>query len=109
MIPTINKPTRVTLKTATAIDHIFKNFFTDTVFKTAIFKRNISDHFPICLMISSSMKQTNDTKTTVIFNRVVHTESIKLFKQKSYETSWNDIEASQNPDEVLKKVFEYVF
>ena len=53
MIPTINKPTRVTQKTTTAIDHILTNSFTDTVFKTAIFKSNISDHFPICFMIPS--------------------------------------------------------
>ena len=53
MIPTINKPTRVTRKTTTAIDHILTNSFTDTVFKTAIFKSNISDHFPICFMIPS--------------------------------------------------------
>ena len=52
MIPTINKPTRVTRKTTTAIDHILTNSFTDTVFKTAIFKSDISDHFPICFIIA---------------------------------------------------------
>ena len=62
MIPTINKPTRVTQKTTTAIDHILTNSFTDTVFKTAIFKSDISDHFPICFIIPSSMKQTNNKK-----------------------------------------------
>ena len=49
MIPIINKPTRVTKKTATAIDHIITNCFVDTNFKTAIFKSDISDHFPICV------------------------------------------------------------
>ena len=88
MIPTINKPTRVTRKTTTAIDHILTNSFTDTVFKTAIFKSDISDHFPICFIIPSSMKQTNNTKNTVIFKRVFDTESIELFKQKLYETNW---------------------
>ena len=53
MISTINKTTTVTRKTAPAIDHILTNSFTDTVFKTAIFKSNISDHFPICFMIPS--------------------------------------------------------
>ena len=41
-IPTINKPTRVTRKTTTAIDHILANSFTDSVFKTAVFKSDIS-------------------------------------------------------------------
>ena len=49
MILTINKPTRVTRKTTAVIDHILTNSFTDTVFKTAIFKSGISDHFPICV------------------------------------------------------------
>ena len=49
IIPIINKPTRVTKKTATAIDHIITNCFVDTNFKTAIFKSDISDHFPICV------------------------------------------------------------
>ena len=37
MIPTSNKPTRVTRKTATASDHILTNCFTETVFKTVNF------------------------------------------------------------------------
>ena len=48
------------------------------------------------------MKQTNNTKNIVIIKRVFDTESIKLFKQKLYETSWDDTEASQNPDEAYK-------
>ena len=102
MIPTINKPTSVTQKATTTIDHILTSSFTDTVFKTAIFKSDTSDHFPICFMISSSMKQTNNTKNTVLFKRVFDTELIELFKDKSHESSWDGIEASQNPDEAYK-------
>ena len=49
LIPTINKPTRVTMKTATTIDHILTNSFVDTDFKS-VFKTDISDHFPVCLL-----------------------------------------------------------
>ena len=38
MIPNINKPTRVTKKTATAVDHIITNSFVENTFKTAIIK-----------------------------------------------------------------------
>ena len=62
MIPKINKPTRVTRKMTTAIDRILTNVFPDTVFKSAIFKSDISDLFPICFIIPSSMKQTSNTK-----------------------------------------------
>ena len=53
MIPTINKPTRVTRKTAMGIDHILTNCVTETVLKTAIFKSYIFDHFPICFLAPS--------------------------------------------------------
>ena len=49
MIPTINKPTRVTASTATAIDHIIANVMLDINFKTGILKRYISDHFATIL------------------------------------------------------------
>ena len=51
LIPTISKPKRVTMKTATAIDHILTNSIVDTNFKSAIFKTDISDDFPICLFL----------------------------------------------------------
>ena len=46
MIPTINKPTRVTRQSAIAIDHILTNCFVNFNCKTTIFKTDISDHFP---------------------------------------------------------------
>ena len=66
MTPTINKPTRVTRKTGTAIDHILTNCFTETVFKTTIFKSDISDHFPICFLVPSSSTQ-RENKTIFIY------------------------------------------
>ena len=48
MIPTINKPARVTRHAATAIDHVFTNTIMGNIEnKTAIVKTDISDHFPI--------------------------------------------------------------
>ena len=48
MIPTINKPTRVTRHTATAIDHVFTNTIMDNIeIKTAIVKTDITDYFSI--------------------------------------------------------------
>ena len=47
MVPAINKPTRVTRYTATAIDHIFTNSIINTKIKSSIIKVDISDHFPI--------------------------------------------------------------
>ena len=47
MVPTINKPTRVTKYTATAIDNIITNCIINSDFKSAIVKTDLSDHFPI--------------------------------------------------------------
>ena len=82
MIPTINKPTRVTIKTATAIDHILTNSFVNTVSKTVIFKSGRSDHFPICFLYQNSLPKQNNKENMFIYKRTYNTESIKLLKQK---------------------------
>ena len=51
MIPTINKLTRVTSCTATAIDNIITNSILDKDFESAIIKTDLSDHFPIIFVI----------------------------------------------------------
>lgn len=76
MIPTINQPTRVTRKTARTIYHIVINCFAERVFQTAIFKGNISNHFPICFLVPSSSKQ-RENKATFICKRIFNTESIE--------------------------------
>ena len=45
---TTNKPTRVTMKTATTIDHVLTNSFVEADVKSAVFKTDIYDHFPVC-------------------------------------------------------------
>ena len=49
MIPILNKPTRITKNTATAKDHIITHCFAETNFKAAKKKKDISDHFLICV------------------------------------------------------------
>ena len=101
MIPTINKPTRVTRTTATAIEHILTNSFADRNFQTAIFKSDVSDHFPICFIIRST-KPKIENKTSFIFKRIFNFETINSFKQDVYKTNWKDIEAFTDPNEAYK-------
>ena len=80
MITTIHKPTRLTKKTATAIDGIITNSFVENTFKTAIIKSDVSDHFPICIFIPS----TNlFTKNDVIYQYkiTINDEKIESFLQ----------------------------
>ena len=107
LIPTINKSTRVTMKTATAIDNILANSFVDTNFKSAIFKTGISDHFPICLFPPST-KVKSESGTTFIYKRIVNTLAIEMFKQQLYEINWEEIETLMKLTTFFyKKLFYY--
>ena len=64
MISTINKPTRVTSYTATAIDNIITNSIFDNDFESAIIKTDVSDHFPI--IFTTKLKTTSSPKNREI-------------------------------------------
>ena len=83
MRPIINKPTRITNKTATSIGHILTNSYTETSFKTAILKCDISDHFPICL-ITPSLKFSSKNKIIYTYKRSFNEQSIFNFKKKTF-------------------------
>ena len=68
LIPTINKPTRVTRNTATAIDHIITNSVINAEFKTGIIKTDISDHFPIFFIFKCVVDST-EAREEVIYKR----------------------------------------
>ena len=95
MIPIINKPTRVTDNTATAIDHVLTNSYTETIFMTAILKRDVSDHFPICLLIPP-LKFSSKNKIIYTYKRSFNGQSIFNFKKKLFQTDWQEIETLQN-------------
>ena len=99
LIPTINKPTRVTMKTATAIDHILTNSFVDTDFKSVIFKTDISAHFPVCFLLPLPSIAKSENETTFIYKRTFSSDSIEMFKQKLYKINWEEVETNQNPNE----------
>ena len=81
MVPVINKPTRVTKNTATAIDHIFINSVATTKFKTGIIKLDISDHFPIFFVADYNI-HIKETKGRFIFRRNLSDNSVEKFKYK---------------------------
>ena len=85
--------------------HILTNSFADRNFKTAIFKSDVSDHFPICFIIRST-KPKIENKTSFIFKRIFNFETINSFKQDLYKTNWKDIEAFTDPNEAYKAFLE---
>ena len=87
MIPTINKPTRVTSYKATAIDNIITNAILDKDFKSAIIKTDLSDLFPVIIVIKLKTKFSNNQVDQFIFKRDFNGNTLTLFKQNLFETS----------------------
>ena len=75
MIPTINKPTRVTSYTATAIDNIITNSILDKDFQSATIKTDLSDHFPVIFVIKLKTKFSQITKLTNLYSNVILTKT----------------------------------
>ena len=84
IMPNINKPTRVTNKKATAIEHILINSYTETIFKTATFKCNISDHFPVRLTILY-LRFLSNKKDIFFYKRSFTEQSITNFRKNLFE------------------------
>ena len=88
LIPTVNKPTRVTKNTATAIDHIITNSELKAIinaeFKTCIIKTDISDCFPIFFVFKSVVDNT-EAKEEFIHKQNYSGNWIETFQQKLHE------------------------
>ena len=92
MIPTINKPTRVTKYTATAIDNIITNCIINSDFKSAIVKTDLSDHFPI-ILINELMRVSTPTDDVenCAYKRDFTENAFNYFKQALFETAWDSV------------------
>ena len=108
----INKPTRVTRKTTTAIDYIFTNSFIDTTIKTGIIIRYVSDQFPICLFIPSE-KVSVENEIVYMYKRIINDETIEAkITQNLYENNLNDIESIRNPNDaysIFLEIFRTIY
>ena len=107
MIPTINKPTRVTKHTATAIDNIITNCIINSDFKSAIVKTDLSDHFPIIFIkeLMQAPTPTDDTEYCV-YEQDFTRNALNCFKQALFETSWDSAKNLKQPNEAYNKFFE---
>ena len=95
MIPTINKPTRVTRQSS--IPHILTNWFVNFNFKTSIFKSDIFDHFSISFFLPIT-NEFSKTELIYIHKIIINDYAIETFCQKLHETDWVEIEIPRNPN-----------
>ena len=105
LIPVINKPTRITKRNATAIDHIITNSYLSSNLKTGIIKTDISDHFPICL-VSDTPDVSTYPLTTTIFKRYINDKSIKQFNLLLKEVNWNIVLKKKCPNKAYESFLE---
>ena len=97
VLSTINKPTRVTKTSATAIDNIFINNYLETTFETGIFMTDISDHFPVFIKVKS-LKAMTDCHSKIIHlkkRNLKMSNTNKLTNRLKQET-WNNVYKSED-------------
>ena len=61
-LPLIQRATRVSRTTATGIDHIITDAILESTMHSGIIKANISDHFPIFIILENSCSKKKITK-----------------------------------------------
>ena len=105
MMPVINKQTRVTKNTATAIGHIFINSVTITKLKTVIIKSDISDHFSIFFVADYNI-HIKETKERFIFRHNLSNISVEKFKYKLRTVSWDSITNSSDTNKAYDDFIE---
>ena len=97
VVSIINKPTRVTSSSVTAIDNILTNSFFDLSLKTGIIKTDISDHFPIYFSIKTVF--LNEKSPSIkCYKRIINDRRINEFKVKLSILNWDDVIDEANPN-----------
>ena len=88
LYPLINKPTRVTDKSATLIDNIFCNNMVDTSMFNAIFYTDITDHFPVFCISVKNNEVENQHYTTI---RQYTEDNISKFCSNIQTVGWDSV------------------
>ena len=104
LIPRINKPTRVTKYTATALDNIITNFILNSDFKSAILKTDLCDHFPITFINEFIRDPTLTYDMEKCICKWDFTEKHALF-----ETSWDSVKIFKQPNKAYNNKFLEIF
>ena len=102
VIPIINKPTRITPTSITAIDNILTNSFFDLTLKTGIIKTDISDHFPIYFSTKTETSYEN-VPSGKYYKRIINDTTINNFKEKLSNLNWDHVINELNADSAYNK------
>ena len=96
-MPLINRPTRITSHSATAIDNIFVNSTLETnQFLNGILLSDVSDHLPIFTLLSQ--QSIPDSRHVNLFRRDINPRTKSNFKAELIKCKWDEVYQSVNPN-----------
>ena len=98
----IYRSTRISNNSATLIDHIYTNATLNN-FETFIILSDISDHFPICHIISD---KTKEKKPNYIQVQNFNEENISYFKEDLSNTNWGCVFDQDHTQIAYDKFYE---
>lgn len=106
LLPNINKPTRITHKTATLIDNIFSsiNCSNDTDL-SGILVTDISDHYPIYHINNKVIIKPSSNRIT---KRDFSQRNIQNFSSQVQQTDWTPTLNSNNPQESFSYIYNSI-
>ena len=87
----LQRATRVTRTTATAIDHIITDAILESTMHSGIIKANISDHFPIFAILENSCNKNKNYEKTKRTKRDFSNENIQNFQFLLENIKWDQI------------------
>ena len=105
-IPLIQRPTRVTRTSATAIDHILTNGILENKIQSGIIKTDISDHFPIFTVLTTN--EACSLEKTKFIKRDISSENTATFKFLLENINWDRILPNDSPDKAYE-TFHFIF
>ena len=101
--PLINRPTRITMETATLIDNIFCNAIINNTYFSGIIPADISDHYPVFTIQLTS--HINDGPVTVR-TRIINNVSMTNFRQQLLAADWNHVLNKNNPQQAFTVFYD---
>ena len=97
ILSVINKPTRVSKRSMTCIDHIYTNSFINQELFTGIIKMDLSDHFPV-FIIDKNVEVTNYPDSVRKQIRVFNEKNVRKFKSRLGLTDWSIVLETHDPN-----------
>jgi hypothetical protein len=108
-IPLINRPTRVTINSATLIDNIITTDICNKNIQRGIIKTDISDHFPIFLILNSNLEKNNNTPIVVKKRIFKKKKNLEQFKDQLSLLHWNHIDFNDNANNIYETFYKTLF